>query len=107
VDNSVAFLANRSGSQIEIVINFGLLTGREATLAEVDRLAGSLTGETDELEVVAARRHEYGHGREGVVHQVEVVTDALDAQQAERIRALCEQWAGECAADRQLDPLEL
>jgi hypothetical protein len=105
--DTVAFLGNCNGSQIEVVVNFGLLTGREATLAEVDRLAGSLSTEADELEIVAARRHEYGHGREGVVHQVEVSTTAVDAQQAERIRSLCEQWAADCAADRQLDPLEL
>jgi hypothetical protein len=44
-----------------VVVNFGILTGREATIAEVDRLARSVSlAGANEISIVAQRRHEYG-----------------------------------------------
>ena len=56
-----------------IVVNFGILTGREATQAEIDRLARLLVaeGEADpDMTILAARRQDYGEGIETVTHQV-------------------------------------
>ena len=56
-----------------IVVNFGILTGREATQAELDRLARLLVseGEADpDMTILAARRQDYGKGIETVTHQV-------------------------------------
>ena len=86
-----------------VVVNFGILTGREATIAEVDRLARSvaLAGAGD-IWIVAQRTHDYGDGVETMIHQVVARTDLADRDELER---LCTLWVHECAADRQVPPL--
>src|SRR5262245_36923162 len=85
-----------------VVVNFGVLTGREATIAEIDRLARSiaLAGGT-EIAVVAKRQQEYGGGVETVVHQVVARADGIDADQLEQF---CSLWVQDCAADRHVSP---
>ena len=86
-----------------VVVNFGILTGREATIAEIDRLAHSLfTAGADEMRIVAQRIQDYGGGVETVLHQVIVRADILGAEQLQR---LCEMWAHDCDADRHVAPL--
>ena len=86
-----------------VVVNFGILTGREATIAEVDRLARSLAqAGAAEISLVAQRKHEYGGGVEAVVHQVAARADGVDPGELER---LCTLWVHECAADRHIAPL--
>jgi hypothetical protein len=89
-----------------VVVNFGILTGREATQAELDRLALALrqAGTADEMTLTAARRQDYGHGFEGVVHQVHVV---LPDSPTPRVQAICHEWAVSCAEDRSVDALEM
>jgi hypothetical protein len=85
------------------VVNFGIMTGREATIAEVDRLARSLSQAGGEpIRIVAQRTHEYGGGVETVVHQVVARAETLDADELER---LCTLWVHDCAADRHVAPL--
>jgi hypothetical protein len=81
-----------------VVVNFGVLTGREATIAELDRLARSvaLTG-GDGIRIVAQRVHEYDQGVETVAHQVLVRAEGIDVDEVERLATL---WAHDCAADR-------
>jgi hypothetical protein len=57
-----------------VVVNFGILCAREATQAELDRLALVLrqAGAGAEMTITAARRQDYGRGFEGVVRQVRV-----------------------------------
>jgi hypothetical protein len=86
-----------------VVVNFGILTGREATIAEVDRLARAVAGSGgDEIRIVAQRIHEYGGGVETSVHQVVARADGFDAAALER---LCTAWVRDCAADRHIEPL--
>ena len=86
-----------------VVVNFGILTGREATIAEVDRLARSLSqAGGDPIEIVAQRTHEYGGGVEAVVHQVVVRVNGVGVDEVERLSTL---WVHECAADRHVAPL--
>jgi hypothetical protein len=89
----------------EIVVNFGTLTGREATQAEIDRLAQSLhrAGIGRDITITAVRRQDYGDGVETVVHQVHVSVERADARQ---IQAICHDWALGCAEDRSVQPLE-
>lgn len=84
-----------------VVVNFGILAGREATIAEVDRLAHSLgiAGGT-EISIVAARTQRYGESIETVVHQVVVDCSGVPDEQLER---LCKLWTDDCAGDRRLD----
>ena len=86
-----------------VVVNFGILTGREATIAEVDRLARSLSQAGGEpIGITAQRQHEYAGGVEAVVHQVVVRVDGVDLDEVERLSTL---WVHECAADRHVAPL--
>ncbi len=90
-----------------VVVNFGIVTGREATQAEIDRLAAALrTGAPAqaELTITAARRQDYGRGFETVIHQVLVDVDC-SADGADGAEQICRRWALDCAADRRGAPL--
>ena len=60
VDLTTAFTRSDANRAIEIVVNFGPLSGREATLAEVDRLARRLLKTADHVRVHAVRSHDIG-----------------------------------------------
>ena len=105
MDTTIAFVrppVEERGT--EIVVNFGLLSGREATLAEVDRLARRLCAALPEVRVHAVRTHDMTAASESVVHQVVVEAGAVSGG-FETLRAVCETWASECAEERSLDPL--
>lgn len=104
MDTTIAFVRAAGGGTTEIVVNFGLLSGREATLAEVDRLARRLCDVMPEARVHAVRTHDMARGSESVVHQVVVENGAAEVD-AETLRSLSETWAKECADDRSLEPL--
>ena len=90
-----------------VVINFGILTGREATQAEMDRLALVLrrAGVGADLTIIAERRQDYAPGFEGVIHQVHVTL--ADSQTTRLMETICRQWALSCAEDRSVEPLEM
>lgn len=88
---------------LEVRINFGLLTGRAATPAEIDRLASLLLDEVGDVSIVSEERHEIGHGVEASVHLVRVELPP-EANQ-ERILDRCDHWARLCASERHLDPV--
>jgi hypothetical protein len=106
MDLTTAFVRSGERGAIELVVNFGPLSGREATLAEVDRLARRLLAVASEVRVHAVRTHDMGPDRESIIHQVVVEADAA-AEQADALRDLCEAWAVDCAEERSLAPLPL
>jgi hypothetical protein len=97
----VAF-ADETGT---IVVNFGVLTGREATQAELDRLALALrqAGAGPDMTITAARRQDYARHFESVSHQVRV---EVPGSPASWVEAICGAWAVSCAEDRRIEPLE-
>lgn len=92
------------GDRCAIVVNFGVVTGREATQAEVDRLGRRLLESRERVTVTACRRHDLDEGGESVVHQV--VVEEVDPDEAERLLEVCEAWTADCAAERTLEPLD-
>ena len=104
MDPTTAFIRSGAPGAIEIVVNFGPLSGREATQAEVDRLARRLLATAGEVRVHAVRTHDMSETSESIVHQV-VVEAVAAAGDAEALRDVCETWAAECAAERSLDPV--
>ena len=106
MDLTTAFIRSKDESAVEIVVNFGPLSGREATEAEVDRLARRLLAIADQVRVHAVRSHDMGPDSEAIVHQVVVEADA-DASHAEALRDIAEDWAADCAAERSLEPLSM
>ena len=103
---TIAFVRSDADGALEIVVNFGPLSGREATLAEIDRLARRLLATAENVRVHAVRSHDMSQHTETIVHQVLVEADAASAEAA-RLRDVCETWATECAAERSLEPLGL
>lgn len=90
-----------------IVVNFGILAGREATQAEIDRLARLLVaeGEADPvLTILAARRQDYGERIETVTHQVLI---HASGGVPVTLEVLCRAWALRCADDWHIDPIPI
>ena len=86
-----------------IVVNFGLLTGREATMAEIDRLARSVSSAGgQEICIVSKRTQTYSGSIETVLHQVVAASDGVAADE---LHELCDLWVRDCAADRKVAPL--
>jgi cell pole-organizing protein PopZ len=104
MDPTTAFVRSAADGAIEIVVNFGPLSGREATLAEVDRLARRLCDVAAHVRAHAVRTHDMGPEYEWIVHQV-IVEASAPASEAEALRTISEAWATECAAERSLEPL--
>ena len=88
-----------------VVVNFGILSGREATQAELDRLALAFrqAGAGAEMSITAERRQDYARDFEGIVHQVRV---AVGDSPTEWVEAICRAWALSCAEDRTVEPLD-
>ena len=95
---------------IEIRVNFGVFAGREATPAEIDRLAEWLLDEVGEVSIISEERHEIDAHVEASVHQVriEVAPDRVPDEGAERatvqerILERAEHWARTCVAERHI-----
>jgi len=108
----MAFAVHRhEAPALEVRINFGVFAGREATAAEIDRLAEWLLDEVGEVSIISEERHEIDAHVEASVHQVriEVAADRVPADDAERraieerILERAEHWARLCVADRHAD----
>ena len=96
---TLVFAQDREGEP-ELVVNFGVFSGREATDAEVDRLAQVLLEEVDSVEIVSERRYEFDGGSEAKVYVVRVeLPDETDARLG-HFSTLVEGWATDCIAER-------
>ena len=99
---------------IEVRVNFGVFAGREATAAEIDRLAQWLLDEVGEVSIISEERHEIDAQVEASVHQVRIeltrgVPDDEVGRRAleQRILERAEYWAHQCVAERHVDVAEL
>src|SRR6267142_5717664 len=87
MDPTVAFAVPRhEPPAIEVLVNFGIFAGREATAAEIDRLAEWLLDEVGEVSIISEARHEIDANVEAAVHQVRiaVAADRVPANPFER-----------------------
>jgi len=88
---------------IEVCVNFGVFAGRDATRAELDRLATWLLDEVGEVSIVSEERLETDGNVEASVHQVRIqVADGTADRYglAQRIVERAEYWAHLCVAER-------
>jgi len=101
---AIAFrVAEHERPGLEVRVNFGMLTGRTATQAEIDDLAHALKSLAPLFEIVSEERHEFGHDVEMSVHQVVVQTTETTAEVALEVIAAAERWARACFATRHSD----
>jgi len=107
MDPAVAFRVRKHEQpDLAVRVNFGVLTGRHVTPAEIDDLAHELRTVAPSFEIVAEERHEFGDDMEVSVHQVVVeIADADDV--AMDVVAIAERWARACFEARHLDVSEL
>jgi hypothetical protein len=99
-----------STGEREIRVNFGVISGREATAAEIGELARELNERVNTFSIVAEHRYEFAGDAEAAVHQVRIETeDAIDDELRGRLLEIADRWAHACAAERhiEVDPLEL
>jgi hypothetical protein len=99
---------------IEVRVNFGVFAGRDATSAEIDRLAQWLLDEVGEVTIISEERHEIDAQVEASVHQVRIeLTNGVPADDIgrraleQRILERAEYWARQCVAERHVDVAEL
>jgi hypothetical protein len=92
-----------SSGDREIRVNFGVLTGREVTAAEIDELARELHARVDTFSIIAEQHHEFAGEVEATVHQVRIeVENPIDEEFRGRLLEIAERWAEACAAERTL-----
>ena len=107
-DLELAFCAAEpTPSGVVVLVNFGIVTGRAATPAEIDELARLLRPEVEDVSIVSEERHEIGGSAEASIHQVRVEVDDEDVPADETRDAFCSRlveiasfWARMCAHDR-------
>jgi hypothetical protein len=98
-DSTLVF-DNETLDGTELVVNFGLYASREATQAEIDRLAGVIADDVEAFSIVSEKRYSFGHEIEASVHQVRILLPP-DSEKSAIARAV-QQWARECIAERSL-----
>jgi hypothetical protein len=91
--------------RVAVNVNFGVLTGREATLAEIDRLAAWLLDRVPHVTIVSEVRHEIDRHSGAAVHQVRVEVQpdegaAADEELEGWLVNRAEHWARQCLAER-------
>ena len=92
-----------SSGDREIRVNFGVITGREVTAAEVDELARELSSRVDAFSIVSEQRYEFAGDVEATVHQVKIeVEKPIEVEFRGRLVEIVERWADACAAERTL-----
>jgi hypothetical protein len=96
---SLVFAREREGKP-ELVVNFGVYSGREATEAEVYRLAQALLEEVDSAEIVCEQRYEFDEDVEATVYQVCVELPREAEPRFGHFRSVIEGWAADCIAER-------
>jgi hypothetical protein len=106
MDPKIAFRVHpHEEPALEVRVNFGVYTGRNATAAEIDDLAHSLRTHVPTFTVTAEERHQFGDDIETSLHQVVIEVDgqsagALSDDICERILELTGRWAAACIASR-------
>jgi hypothetical protein len=85
-----------------IVVNFGVFSGRDATDAEIDRLAHALLDEIHSVEVLREQRHEFDREAEATVYQVRVALPREAQARIGHFASLVEGWAADCIGERRL-----
>lgn len=96
---------------VAIRVNFGMLSGREATSAEIDELAAILLKAAPRVSIISEQRHEIGRHVEASLHQVRIELqhglvddEPVELDSLERaLVAAAEEWAIECATERHVD----
>ncbi|HEY8028332.1 MAG TPA: hypothetical protein VIE38_02360 [Gaiellaceae bacterium] len=101
---AVAFqVRDHERPRLEVRVNFGVLTRRSVTPAEIDDLARLLRTIAPTFEIVAEDRHEFGDSIEMSVHQVVIEMAETGDDVAKDVIGTAEIWASACYQARHID----
>ena len=64
MDETFVFVNQRDDGGTEVLVNFGMHAGREATQAEVERLGQELVRHTEVVDVVCEQRYRFDRERD-------------------------------------------
>jgi hypothetical protein len=98
-DPTLVFAGERDGRP-ELVANFGVFSGRDATEAEIYRLAQILLEELDSVEIVSEQRYEFDKDVEATVHVVRVSLPVSAGGREAELAELVEAWAQDAIGER-------
>jgi len=103
-DPAIAFwVRDHDRPLLEVRVNFGVLTGRQVTPAEIDDLARLLRTIAPTFEIVAEDRHEFGDSIEVSVHQVVIEMAETGDGVAKDVVGTAELWASACYQARHIE----
>jgi hypothetical protein len=100
---ALVFATDREGA-VELVVNFAVYGGREATPAEIDRLGDALLARCEQFEVVCETRYGFDREHRASVYRIrlELPGDAGVGADEEAVRTTVEDWARDCIDERRL-----
>jgi hypothetical protein len=98
-DSTLVFAEQREGRS-QLVVNFGVFSGREATEAEIFRLGHTLLEDLESIEIIAERRFEFDHEVEATIHQVRVLLPRDAEGRMGELSVRVEDWARESIGER-------
>jgi hypothetical protein len=99
----LVFVSQGLDGAAELVVNFGVYAGREATPAEIERLARQLLADLPAIEVVSERRYEFTREAEATVYRVRVAVPGAGPRAGE-LRDVVAAWARDCIEERYVAP---
>ncbi len=100
---TLLFVADAEGdADLELVVNFGIFAGREATPAEVERLAHALLEELESVEIICEQRYEFDREVEATVYRIRVELPPGSAGRLGELRDRVDAWAQACIGERHI-----
>lgn len=100
---TLVFVDDAEGDgDLELVVNFGVYSGREATPAEIERLAHGLLEELESVEIICEQRYEFDREVEATVYRIRVELPPGSASRAGNLRDLVVDWANDAIGERRI-----
>lgn len=96
----IAFEVSPGPPSREVRVNFGILSGREASTAEIDELGRLLRPDLTDVTIVAETRYEIGPVSEASVYLVRIELPNGTAEMADLVVKTATFWARMCVAER-------
>ncbi|MGH3093453.1 MAG: hypothetical protein ACRDOG_14170 [Gaiellaceae bacterium] len=88
--------------ELELVVNFGIFSGREATPAEIERLAHELLEELESVEIICEQRYEFTREVEARIYRIRVEPPPGNAGRVAELRGIVDLWAQDCIGERHI-----
>jgi hypothetical protein len=99
----LVFVSAGPDGAAELIVNFGVFSGRQATPAEAERLGRRLLEDVAAVEIVCEQRYELSPDAEATVSRVRVLAPGA-GHRAAALRDAVAAWAEDCIEERHVAP---